>query len=159
MDASRRPGFAREDLRLRYDARQVSEDNWHTFTDSVTQSVLARHLHSRRFNNTDWVLNAGAGVTELHPAWAAEVSLDLFAAPIENRQYPVCGSVTQLPFRSETFSAVVCVGEVLAYCDPHEAFEEFARVMRHGGMLICDFGSTKSWLRVQFSGAPKFAPG
>lgn len=148
MDVIRRPGFAREDLRARYDIKEVIEDDWHSHTDSVTKSVLARHLQSLDLGKEDWVLNAGAGVTNLHLQEGSELPLDLFSAPIADRKHAVCGSIVQLPFKSHVFRAAVCVGEVLAYCDPNDAIMELARVVRPGGIIICDFGSTKSWRHI-----------
>ena len=48
------------------------------------------------------------------------------------------------PFAGSTFSIIVCVGEVLAYCDPAKAIREFARVIANSGRLICDFRSSRS---------------
>ena len=39
----------------------------------------------------------------------------------------------------------MCVGEVLGYCDPVCALAEFARVLVTGGVLICDFGNSRSF--------------
>jgi ubiquinone/menaquinone biosynthesis C-methylase UbiE len=54
------------------------------------------------------------------------------------REYSVCTSVERLPFRENSMGAIVCVGEVLAYCDPAAAIGEFARVLVRSGLLICD---------------------
>src|SRR5208337_3242994 len=77
-------------------------------------------------------------------------------APIRDRKYALCASVEALPFRSSTFGAIVCVGEVLAYCDPAAAITEFARVLAPSGTLICDFGSSRSiryWFRTSYGRA------
>jgi hypothetical protein len=39
------------------------------------------------------------------------------------------------------------VGEVLGYCDPVSAIQEFSRVLAPAGLLICDFGSSLSTKR------------
>ncbi|WP_371932938.1 methyltransferase domain-containing protein [Bradyrhizobium sp. CCGUVB23] len=70
--------------------------------------------------------------------------VDLFAAPIRGRRNALCATVEQLPFRESAFECIVCVGEVLSYCDPAAALCEFARVISPGGHLIFDFGSTHS---------------
>jgi len=59
------------------------------------------------------MLNAGSGVYEINDRQWLEIPLDLFAAPIRGRQYGVCGSIADLPFRSASFQIVICVGEVL----------------------------------------------
>ncbi|MDR3549238.1 MAG: methyltransferase domain-containing protein [Candidatus Pacebacteria bacterium] len=93
------------------------------------------------------LLNAGAGVYNIGvPGWS-EVPFDLFEAPIRNRPNGVRGSIEQMPFQLATFDAVVCVGEVLDYCDPQKAIHEFARVLKPRGIVVCDFGSTKSFRR------------
>jgi SAM-dependent methyltransferase len=78
-----------------------------------------------------------------------EIAVDLFEAPLQTHREGVCASILDLPFRDATFGTVVCVGEVLAYCDPASALREFARVLVPSGYVIVDFRSTRSaryWL-------------
>jgi SAM-dependent methyltransferase len=145
MDTSERPGFPRDELSPRYDVARIEEDEWHTYSDTITRTVLRECLRRLIFDDDDWVLNAGSGANGLKLARCHEISLDLFTAPIVARKYPVCGDVTRLPFGNGRFKAIVCVGEVLAYCDPSKAISEFARVIKPCGRLIFDFGSTRSW--------------
>ena len=80
--------------------------------------------------------------------------VDLFEAPIRNQAHFIRASVEELPLDPGMFGAVVCVGEVLGYCDPARAIPEFARVLSSPGLLICDFGSTRScrhWFRATHS--------
>jgi ubiquinone/menaquinone biosynthesis C-methylase UbiE len=80
------------------------------------------------------------------------MAVDLFEAPIRRQQHFVRASIEELPFPSKMFGAVVCVGEVLGYCDPSKALAEFARLLTPSGVLICDFGNTRSfryWLKQQ----------
>jgi SAM-dependent methyltransferase len=139
-----RPGFDRKDLKPRYDVSAISEDDWHAHSGLRTARLLAGQLarfeiYPRR------LLNAGAGCYQLRLEGWSEISLDLFAAPISRLPNPVCASIEQLPFQSEAFGCVICVGEVLAYCDPATAIAEFARVLVPSGMLICDFGNSRSF--------------
>lgn len=91
------------------------------------------------------LLNAGAGVHELDiPLWD-EISVDLFAAPLRKHRKAICADIEKLPFAVAEFGAVVCVGEVLGYCDPARAIAEFARVLAPRGVLICDFGNSRSF--------------
>jgi SAM-dependent methyltransferase len=136
-------GFARDELQARYEVTTIQEDEWHAYTDGRTAQVVAGHL-SRANLHGDWLLNAGAGIYEVNRGDWREVSLDLFMAPILGRDYAVCGSVENLPFADETFSATVCIGEVLAYCDPAATLREFHRVLKSSGLLICDFGNSRS---------------
>jgi SAM-dependent methyltransferase len=120
-----------------------------------TARLLAQEL-SKAKRPSRWLLNAGSGVYEINSDSWDEISVDLFAAPIQGRRYAVSASVEQLPFRTGTFGALVCVGEVLAYCDPAAAIAEFARVVTVSGLLICDFGNSRSfrhWFKASFGRA------
>lgn len=143
MAASEGVHFSREELRGRYAVTKLEEDLWHRHSDRITAAVVGKYLEPWSRCSQNWVLNAGAGVTTI--GTAREVSLDLFPDPVIGKQYPVCATVARLPFSAGQFSAVVCVGEVLAYCDPNVVIGEFARVLRPAGRLILDFGSTRSW--------------
>jgi SAM-dependent methyltransferase len=140
------PGFNREELRSRYDVPVIAEDKWHRYSGLRTSQIVARELTSST-PPSPWLLNAGAGGYELGEKSWIEVSLDLFAKPISFRRYAVCASIEKLPFASHAFGGVVCVGEVLAYCDPAAAISEFARVLAPDGVLICDFANSRSFRR------------
>jgi SAM-dependent methyltransferase len=139
-----RPGFRRDQLRARYDVQHISEDLWHAYSGERTSQIVREYLRGDPHASC-WLLNAGAGIYRLASSDWQEVPLDLFAAPLVGRPWAVCSSVERLPFAGQCFGSVVCVGEVLAYCDPATAFVEFARVLAPGGLLICDFGSTRSF--------------
>lgn len=137
------PGFQREDLRARYDVRSIDEDEWHAHSGAVTKDLVEQTLRSRTTTAPGRLLNAGAGVYAFEtPGWQ-EIAVDLFISPLSGRRSSVCASTERLPFLSETFSAVVCVGEVLAYCDPVKCLAEFSRLLVSGGILICDFGNSR----------------
>jgi SAM-dependent methyltransferase len=141
---SHRPGFKRDELGHRYDVGQISEDDWHSYSGQAGLACISKHLSSLK-PPSDWLLNGGSGVYALGLSDWKEVALDLFATPIRRRPYPVCASVDQLPFASGVFGGVVCIGEVLGYCDPAKAIAEFARVLSPKGMLICDFRSSRGF--------------
>jgi SAM-dependent methyltransferase len=150
-----RLGFKRHELQRRYDVRAIREDEWHAYCGEKTQALVRRHLSSAS-PSPSLLLNAGSGVYQIaEPPWT-EFSLDLFATPLRNRAGAVCATVESLPFRASTFGAGVCVGEVLAYCDPARAIGEFSRVLPLGGTLIVDFRSTRSarnWFKPPFARA------
>lgn len=149
------PGFKRYELRNRYDVACIREDGWHAYSGERTDDILARHLPTGN-SCSNWLLNAGSGVYEIGAAGWREISVDLFAAPIRERKHSVCTSVERLPFKENSMGAIVCVGEVLAYCDPAAAIGEFARVMVPSGLLICDFASSRSpryWFKKPFGRA------
>lgn len=137
------PGFERNFLKSRYDVRSIREDEWHLHTGERTAQIIAGAL-AEAPNECPRVLNAGSGCHQLQTCGWEQVAIDLFASPLTAHSRSVCATVENLPFPPECFGAVVCVGEVLGYCDPARALLEFARVLIPAGILICDFGSTRS---------------
>ena len=147
MDIGRAPGFRREDLESRYDVAMITEDDWHAYSGCQTDWFVAQQLSSP-LPFKGLLLNAGSGVYQVPVQGWREISFDLFLKPLAGRTSAVCGHIEALPFRPAAFQAAVCVGEVLAYCDPAGAIRELARVLCPGGRLILDFGSTRSVRRV-----------
>jgi SAM-dependent methyltransferase len=148
-------GFKRAALEGRYNVASMREDEWHTYSGSRTQKVI-EHEFADKTLEPPWLLNAGAGVYDLGIGTFDEISLDLFTSPIRGRAYPVCANIQHLPLRSSSVGGVVCVGEVLAYCDPALTIAEFARVLGPSGLLVCDFGSSLSfrhWFRESYGRA------
>lgn len=143
---------SRKTLRGRYAVPAIQEDAWHTVSGERVGARVSRLLARHRCES-DLLLNAGSGAYQLGvPGWK-EISLDLFEEPLAGKPAAVCANVERLPFGSGSFGAVVCVGEVLGYCDPFTAISEFARVLTPNGMLLCDFGSTfgaKHWFKETF---------
>jgi SAM-dependent methyltransferase len=136
--------FTREQLRRRYDVSVFSEDPWHEYCGEQTRKIVSRAL-AQRSGRSNLLLNAGSGVYRLgQPNWD-EICVDLFDAPIANHTNAVRASIESLPFGERTFGAIVCVGEVLGYCDPQLAFREFSRILKNKGTLVCDFGNSLSF--------------
>ncbi|MDT4967812.1 MAG: hypothetical protein QOJ64_2549 [Acidobacteriota bacterium] len=140
---TRKPNFSREELKGRYDVATLTDDAWHAYAGDRTAQLVARYLAQCRACSRV-VLNAGSGVHALNVDSWEEICVDLFEAPIQGHKKSVCANVEHLPFTAESFGAVVCVGEVLGYCDAAQAISEFDRVLQRDGLLICDFGSTRS---------------
>lgn len=138
------PGFKREQLSARYDVASIDEDAWHSYSGDRTEEFIS-HTLSTWERPSKFLLNAGCGVYRLsEPNWR-EISLDLFPTPLRMRSHAICGSVEALPFKNNIFGGLVCVGEVLGYCDPVKAIQEFARVLMPKGILVCDFSNTQSF--------------
>jgi SAM-dependent methyltransferase len=162
------PGFHRKDLQQRYDVQYIREDSWHSHSELSTQEVINFYLDSRQLVPRR-LLNAGCGGHAINSSAFEEVRLDLFSSPLVGRSASVCASIMGLPFKPSVFGCVICVGEVLGYCDPALAISEFARVLAPSGLLICDFSSslsfrhrfTKSFARAadmitdRYNGAPE----
>lgn len=137
-------GFKRKELTPRYDVSAIHDDEWHTYSAKKSAEYLASHLSGVETPSL-WLLNAGSGVYELNLSEWKEVAMDIFTSPIRKRPFAVCASVENLPFQFSSCGAIVCIGEVLAYCDPAAAVAEFARVLMPSGILVCDFGSSRSF--------------
>lgn len=137
-------GFSREELRKRYDVRAFHEDPWHDYCGEQTSKIVSLAL-SKGPRRSSLLLNAGSGVYRIEqPEWD-EICVDLFEAPLGNCTNCVCASIEALPLTEQAFGAVVCVGEVLGYCDPQLAFREFNRILEINGILVCDFGNSLSF--------------
>jgi SAM-dependent methyltransferase len=138
------PGFRREQLRERYDVAAFQEDSWHAYCGQETRRIINSAL-SRPTTPSNRLLNAGSGVYRLDvPGWD-ELAVDIFETPLGGRGNTFCASIESLPIDQETFGAIVCVGEVLGYCDPQLAIKEFGRILQRKGSLVCDFGSSLSF--------------
>jgi SAM-dependent methyltransferase len=152
------PGFKPQELAARYNVEKFSEDDWHSYSGERTAKLISQNIRPIP-DLPPLLLNAGAGVYELGiPGWQ-EIAVDLFEAPIRSRQNAVKGNIEDLQFPAEMFGAVVCVGEVLGYCDPQKVISEFGRVTVSSGILICDFSSTRSfrrWFRKGYGRAADF---
>lgn len=136
-------GFRRNELQDRYNISSIEEDAWHTYTGEKTSLLLA-DVFEHAAVASGKLLNAGAGVHSVNLPGAEEFFVDLFLEPIKRRANAICANIEQLPFPNGLFQCVVCVGEVLSYCDPALAIKEFNRVLSPTGQLVCDIGSTRS---------------
>jgi SAM-dependent methyltransferase len=145
-------GFKREELEQRYNVRTFEEDGWHAHCGTETAKILRDYLPAPHTESA-LLLNAGAGVYSIGIRGWREIRLDLFLEPLQFGGPAVCASIEALPFVTRSFGAIVCVGEVLGYCDPARALREFGRVISPSGVLICDFASSrcaKYWLAKGF---------
>lgn len=138
-------GFSREEIAGRYDIRELVEDKWHEHSTIEYYAFLREVMQDIKPRLTPYLaLNAGCGVYSLFMDGWDEVGIDIFLKPLLGKPSRVCGNIEGLPFASESFDGVACVGEVLAYCKPSLALKEMARVLKPGGPLVFDFGSTRS---------------
>ncbi len=141
-----RPGMKRELLKARYDVDAFEEDEWHSVSGAKTSAIISKFI-SNCCSFPHRLLNAGAGVYSVQSCNCSEYSIDLFYAPLKGRKLSACANLEVLPFKDCSFSCVICVGEVLSYCDPASALSEFSRVLVPSGQLICDFGNSLSFRR------------
>lgn len=137
-----RKGISIDDMQYRYDVPVFLEDSWHLKTEDRTNKIVCSALS--RIVSGGLVLNVGSGSYRIPAPHLNQVCLDLFRTPLHGQPAAVCGNAEKLPFRGDAFDAVVCVGEVIAYCDPIEVMKEASRTIKPGGVFVVDFGSTDS---------------
>lgn len=56
-----------------------------------------------------------------------------------------CGDACNLPFKSESFNTILCIGVLPHVAFPHIAFSEFSRILKNDGVIVLTAG--KSWLK------------
>ncbi|MEF2074439.1 class I SAM-dependent methyltransferase [Consotaella aegiceratis] len=134
-------------LKCRYDVSKIEEDDWHRSTEIYTNKIIELSVKklAEKLQKCPMVLNAGCGSTQLDLEFSFEICLDIFMSPLYNRDFAVCGSAEMLPLKNESVDLVICVGEVIAYCDPSRFIKEAYRVLSKGGFLVFDFCSTNSF--------------
>ena len=138
-------GFAKHVFAPRYDVFEFQEDAWHNHAARHTAEIVTARVG--RLKPGSRVLNAGSGIYSLGALQTQEVRVDLFEKPLKTSDRGVCADIQMLPFTAAAFDLVVCVGEVIGYCDPAAAIRELARVLAPGGWIICDFASSRGFRR------------
>ena len=134
-----------KNLAPRYNVEDFQEDKWHAYFGNKSAKFVARRQLLSCKSSSRMLLNAGSGVYQIRVDGWIETAVDLFDAPIRDRENAVRANIEDLPFKTGSFGAVVCVGEVLGYSDPSKAISEFARVLTPLGLLVCDFGNSRSF--------------
>lgn len=77
--------------------------------------------------------------------------VDIAEKSLKEIRLACVADVEILPFRSETFDIVLCVGSVINYCSAAAAIIELARVLKPGGHLVLEFETSDS-LEFAFTG-------
>jgi SAM-dependent methyltransferase len=87
-----------------------------------------------------WVLDAGAGECPHRPLFAhtryVTVDLGIGDAAWDYTRVGVLGDIHTLPFRDQSFDAVVNISVLEHLKEPRQAVSEFARVLKPGGRLL-----------------------
>ena len=76
-----------------------------------------------------WWPQAGLRGVE-YSAFAVGLARERTACPVDE------GSVLALPFPDASFDAITCIDVVYQFSEPLEAYREFARCLRPGGVLV-----------------------
>jgi ubiquinone/menaquinone biosynthesis C-methylase UbiE len=111
------------------------------------------------------VLDAGAGTGRVARALCADdwnvTAFDVSSEMLDRLAYelPSCETVqgaigSELPFADESFDAVVSMRVLKYVADIDVAMDEFARVLRPGGLAVFEFANARSLARFGYRGAP-----
>ncbi|MCR5636232.1 MAG: class I SAM-dependent methyltransferase [Clostridiales bacterium] len=91
------------------------------------------------------LLNAGSGGKCYNTA-AKQIHLDLAENTLQYIENAVVGNIIDMPFDSETFDCVICVGTVINYCEVDKAIREINRVSKNNALLILEYERSASGL-------------
>lgn len=107
------------------------------FIDKVVNNVL------RSYSADSLILNAGSGGKQYKTS-AQQVLMDIAENTLINVPNGIVGDVENIPFSSETFDCVICVGTVINYCDAEKAIMELSRVSKSNAILIVEYERSES---------------
>ena len=109
-----------------------------------TRDEIPRFINKHPFNVNDYVLNAGCGDKDYDIKGMVHY-VDIAESKIKDKPKHTVANIENLPFESNSFDGVICVGSVLNYCDAIAAISELSRVLRPKGRLILEFESSNSY--------------
>ena len=131
--------------------QQVNEEEIATFYNKVeeiwpsnepwykyTKAQIEKFVHKNAFKYHDYVLNAGSGGYDYNLNCKMH-HVDIAAEKINQLPLYTVASLEKLPFATNTFDGILCVGSVINYCDAVAAIVEMARVLKHGGSLLLEY--------------------
>lgn len=135
----------------RYDRKPT--DKWQSLDSEKWQSYLQRQLlKANRPINTILVIEEepfylGVMLTQLGYAITEVTSSASKRQLAEDITWQAAADITQLPYKDETFDAVITRNILCHLVHPEEAYQEWLRVLTKGGMLI-NFGI--NWYRALY---------
>jgi SAM-dependent methyltransferase len=145
MESSIEPADVKSRAKGAYDAIQViwpQTDKWSSHTKKVLEEIVRLTVPK----NDSIVLNAGCGGNDYGIGRTTPicVNLDISLRQCRDVRQSVVADVESLPFASNIFDVVLCVGAVINYCEPYVAIPELFRVVKPGGLVVIDFETTQS---------------
>ena len=117
-------------------------NNWYTYLHNSIIQYIQNNLESV-LSEKDIYLNAGSGGSTYNLAGTC-YHVDIAANLIRNLPHSFTASIEDLPFKNETFDAIICVGSVINYCSALESISEFSRTIKKGGVLILEYERSQS---------------
>lgn len=118
------------------------DDKWHSNTHRILNKYLADFMKDRR--EGELILNAGSASPPVELQGRNVVNLDIAEQLLPFDSLSTCGSVEMLPFKSETFDSLVCIGSVINYCNLICSVGELCRVLKSGGHLLVEIETSTS---------------
>lgn len=113
------------------------KSTWYDYTRSKISDFLIQHL-KRITTWEDKILNAGSGGTT-YDIKGYYYHVDVANKRIENLKNSFVASIENMPFESETFDFVICVGSVINYCNAFSAISEISRVIKNEGIFVLEY--------------------
>ena len=113
----------------------------------MTTSFIDRYVNKRVSNLSakQLVLNAGSG-GKTYKTQAKQYQIDIAKNTIRNRANAIVGNIIDMPFKSNMFDVVICVGTVINYSEAEKAIKEFRRVSKDDAVLIIEYERSQSGL-------------
>jgi ubiquinone/menaquinone biosynthesis C-methylase UbiE len=144
MDSSPWSKEVRSHAKLAYETMETiwpDSDDWSVYTKRTLTEFIQQNVPISGAK----ILNAGCGGHdyELHKNGSC-VNLDISFRQCVKLPISIVGDIATLPFKSNQFDIVVCVGAVINYSEPYDAIPELVRVLAPGGLLILDFETSDS---------------
>lgn len=116
----------------------AKNDLWHLWS----RSQIQKYLDKTHFSQKSVILNAGSGGNSYNISCKKMIHLDIAEQKLKGIENAVVGSLEKMPFQSNTFDGIVCVGSVINYCDAAAAIADMSRVAKRGAILILEFESS-----------------
>ncbi len=151
------PVVALEEIRASFEQAAADEEH---FPSTIDPRIYHVQLIARYFGDIQGkrVLDAGCGkgrfarvLRERNPD-ARIVGLDLALAMLRHLEPPLgacCGTLTQYPFRDETFDCVYATESLEHAVDIETAVAELTRVLKPGGRLVIIDKNIEHWGRFE----------
>ena len=117
----------------------ATDDVWHIYSHNELQKYI--NHHKILFENCK-VLNAGSGGNDYGICCEEMHHTDIAEEKIKNCKHYAVANMENLPYKNESFDAIISVGSVLNYCDAFKAISELSRVLKKSGIMILEFEST-----------------
>lgn len=114
---------------------------WYNYThEQINKYILSK---KNLFSNEAKILNAGSGGST-YDLPGEIYHVDLSEKLISQLPKKFVCSIERMPFASEEFGSVICVGSVINYCDAYTALLEMSRVLKPNGLMILEYERTES---------------